>query len=121
MRATALAFASVSSKSGSSARGREDRQAGCGVEQACDVREGVGQVLEVVEHEQRWALGERIPQRLELAAGDIAEVERRGDGGEEERRVGKRREVDEDGAVPLGGDGERQSGLPAAAGAGERN
>ena len=70
--------------------GGEDLERGHRLEQAGDVRERLRQVLEVVEDEQRRALGEGGLQCLELPARHVAEVESRRDRGEDERRVGER-------------------------------
>ena len=83
------------------------------------VHERLRQVLEVVEDEERRARFERVAQRLQLAARDIAETERGRDGREDELRVGERSEVDEHGAVVLGRGGEGEAGLAAPARAGE--
>ena len=101
---------------------REDLQLRSGLEQPGDLHERLGHVFEVVEDEERRPCCERVTQRLQLAARNIAEAERGRDGREDELRVGERGEVDEDDVVVLGRGGEGEAGLaaPARAGKGEQ-
>ena len=94
---------------------REELQSRSGPSSRAISHERLGHVLEVVEDEERRPCCERVTQRLQLAARNIAEAERGRDGREDELRVGERGEVDEDDVVVLGRGGEGEAGLAAPA------
>ena len=57
------------------------------------------QMLEVVQQQEHLARGKDAPHRLERSTSALAQTESRGDGGEDQRGLLERRQIDEDHAV----------------------
>ena len=101
------------------ATGHEQLSARARSHERCDIAGGVDDLLEVVEHEQRPPVAE---ERGRVALG----ADRARDRGEDERRIAKRRQVDEPDAVGervprLARRREREASLPDPAGTRERD
>ena len=105
----------------------QERQTGSRGDELCEARSRLAQVLDVVQNEQEllWCDrgGERVERRL---ARIVRDAERAGDRGQDQRVIAQRRELHERDAVckrapnsPGGFD--RESRLPAAPRAGERD
>src|SRR5262249_4127917 len=109
------------------AAGGQDAQAGAGAQQLVgQPSAGVEQVLAVVQHQQQQPVGQRRQQRVrEELPGHLRHPERAGRRARDEAGIGQRRQLDQPGAVGVGGGevggrGQRQSGLAAAARPGQR-
>ncbi len=99
---------------------RQDVQPGAGGEQPRDVERGLGDVLEVVEHEQRVLRDEVRREALdERPRGTLLHAELGRDRADDETRLGERRQLDEDDAVleVVRGVPRRPQGEPRLAGA----
>jgi hypothetical protein len=102
------------------ARG-EDAQAWDGCDQPGDERKGVGEVLEVVEHQQPDLAQRRDHVLEQRPAGRFLDAEGLSDGREHEVGVSEWREIDRDATAEPGGGGLGQARLADPARAGERH